>query len=325
MPSGHNYTSVLVLAKTKEEDISWTNREIPEQEKAVYVVDDLTAPLHPPRNKGHEVMVYLSWIIDNYPKLPDIAIFMHAHQYTWHNDDMLDNDAAKLVVRLSRQHVWRNGYVNMRCSWYPGCPDWMHPGETEENASKPEEVHLSKSWGELFPTEEVPSVLAQPCCAQFALSRERIEAISYAQYVRYREWLLSTKLPDTLSGRVWEYVWQFIFTGGNTYCPKEHTCFCDQFGICFKGEAEYNHFVSIKNELSDRERDLKDWNDKKEAIEKAIEKVKEEGSFEKADQLEKPESGKNVEFKKEIDRLRRIVDGLKREAEEQGKDSKDKT
>ncbi|KAF2476588.1 uncharacterized protein BDR25DRAFT_300532 [Lindgomyces ingoldianus] len=320
MPPGHNYSSVLVIAKTKEEDTTWMDREIPDQEKAIYVADDPTAPLHPPKNKGHEVMVYLSWIIDNYDNLPDVAIFMHAHQLTWHNDDILDNNAAILVKSLSRQRVWREGFMNMRCSWYPGCPDWMHPGETEENAYKQEEVLLAKSWSELFPLDPVPAVLAQPCCAQFALSRERIQAKPHSQYVWYREWLFSTKLPDYLSGRIWEYVWQFVFTGNNVFCPEEHICFCDGFGMCFGGKQEYDDFTKVKNELHDRENDLREWEDKK----KAIEEAKEEGRFEEANQLEVPEPGKDQEFKKEIERIRPIVDKLKNEARERGKDPKNR-
>ncbi|KAH7126847.1 hypothetical protein B0J11DRAFT_287670 [Dendryphion nanum] len=320
LPGNHNYTSVLVIAKTKDEDVSWMDREIPDQVKAIYVADDPTAPLHPPKNKGHEVMVYLSWIIDNYDNLPDVAIFMHAHQLTWHNDDILGNNAVELIKRLSRPRVWREGFVNMRCSWYPGCPDWMHPGETEENVYKQEEILLAKSWSELFPLDEIPPVLAQPCCAQFALSRERIQAKPHAQYVWYRNWLFNTKLPDFLSGRIWEYVWQFVFTGNNIYCPKENICFCDQFGSCFGGEHEYDEFIKVKNELGDRERDLRDWENKK----KAIEDAEKDGKFEELEKLEKPEEGKDTEAKKEIERLRPIVDKLKKEAIERGDDPKNR-
>ncbi|KAF2691871.1 hypothetical protein K458DRAFT_425741 [Lentithecium fluviatile CBS 122367] len=316
MPPGHNYTSTLVIAKVKDDDTDWMEKELPDQVKAIYVADDPTAPLHPPKNKGHEVMIYLSWIIDNYNDLPDVAIFMHAHQLTWHNDDILGHDAANLINRLSRQRVWREGFVNMRCSWNPGCPDWMHPGETEENAFKREEVLLAKSWSELFPLDEVPQILAQPCCAQFALSRERIHAKPHAQYLWYREWLFSTRLPDYLSGRIWEYVWQFVFTGENVYCPKEHICFCDQFGSCFGGEEDFEDFLQIKNQLGDRERELREWEEKRDKIKKALEKEK----YEEAAEMELPEEGKDREFRNEIDRLRPIVDRLKEEALERGMD-----
>ena len=80
LPPGHNYTSTVVIARTKDEDIGWLQREIPDQQTAVYVVDDPSAPLHPPKNKGHEVMVYLTYIIDHYDELADVTMFMHAHQ-----------------------------------------------------------------------------------------------------------------------------------------------------------------------------------------------------------------------------------------------------
>jgi hypothetical protein len=320
MPTGHNYTSTLVIAKTKNENVDWILEKMPEQETAVYVADDPTAPLHPPKNKGHEVMIYLSWIIDNYDHLPDVAMFMHAHQLAWHNDELLGNDASVLVTRLSRQRVWREGYVNMRCNWHPGCPDWMHPGETEKNDFKQEETLLAKSWSELFPLDEVPSVLAQPCCAQFALSRERIQAKPYAQYVWYRDWLFNTRLPDSLSGRIWEYVWQFVFTGQNVFCPKEYMCFCDQYGTCFGGEEAYSDFISLKNELGDRERDLRDWEEKRKARQEAEEK----GDEKKLEKLEKPEEGKDQEYRRDIDRLRPVVDGLKHDAEIRGRDPRNR-
>jgi hypothetical protein len=320
MPTGHNYTSILVIAKTRDENIDWMNEKLPDQEKAIYIADDPKAPLHPPKNKGHEVMIYLTWIIDNYDNLPDVAMFMHSHQLTWHNDDLLGNDAVLLVQRLSRQRVWREGFVNMRCSWYPGCPDWMRPGETEKNDFKQEEVLLAKSWSELFPLDEIPSVLAQPCCAQFALSRERIQAKPYAQYVWYRDWLFNTKLRDSMSGRIFEYVWQFVFTGQNVYCPKEHICFCDQYGTCFGGEEAYSDYIALREELSDRERDLREWEEQG----KAREEAEKNGEHKKLETLPIPEPGKDEEIWKEIDRLRPIVDSLKMEAEERGMDPRNR-
>lgn len=320
MPPEHNFTSTLIIAKTKHENVNWILEKMPEQQTAVYVADDPSAPLHPPKNKGHEVMVYLSWIIDNYDNLPDVAIFMHAHQLSWHNDEILGNDAHLLITRLNRHRVWREGFVNMRCSWHPGCPDWMHPGNTEQDAQKQEEVLLAKSWSELFPLDEVPTVLAQPCCAQFALSRERIQAKPYAQYVWYRDWLFNTRLPDRLSGRIWEYVWQFVFTGQNIFCPKEHICFCDQYGSCFGGEEAYENFMALKNELSDRERDLRQWEEER----KEIEEAQKNGDQAKLQELTIPELGKDDEFRREIDRLRPIVDSLKHDAEIRGRDPRNR-
>lgn len=81
LPGDHNYTTALVIARTKKEDIGWMDEQVPaEVRRYVYVADDMGAPLHPPKNKGHEVMVYLTYVIDHYEELADVSVFLHAHQ-----------------------------------------------------------------------------------------------------------------------------------------------------------------------------------------------------------------------------------------------------
>ncbi|KAI8938081.1 hypothetical protein NX059_005752 [Plenodomus lindquistii] len=328
MPKGHNYTSMLVIAKTREENTDWIAEKMPDQPIAAYVADDPNAPMHAPKNKGHEVMVYLSWIIDNYDNLPDVTIFMHAHQIAWHNEGLLDRDAYKMITRLSRQRVWREGFVNMRCSWNPGCPDWINPSKTVKNPAKEEEHLIAKSWSELFPLDKVPTVLANPCCAQFALSRDRIQAIPYAQYIWYRDWVFNSRLPDRLSGRMWEYVWQFVFTGQNVYCPKEHLCFCDQYGMCYGGEEAFADFVALRDELGDREGDLRDWKEKKKQYDLwsslSDEEKKNFGEDPHDEVPEEPEEGKDVELESIIERLRPMVGKLMSDAEKRGKDPRNR-
>jgi hypothetical protein len=58
-----------------------------------------------------EVMVYLSYIIENYNKLADVNIFMHAHRHAWHNNELLDHDSVQVIGRLSAERVQREGYV----------------------------------------------------------------------------------------------------------------------------------------------------------------------------------------------------------------------
>lgn len=153
-PPGSNYTRNLVVAKTTEEKADWLDTaNLGDVKKMVYVVDDHHAPLHPPINKGHEVMVYLSYIIDHYDDLPDVSIFMHSHQYSWHENDLLGFNAAEMIKRLSSERVQREGYMNLRCHWMPGCPDWMHPGTMEEDPWKQEETVMARVWAELFPID----------------------------------------------------------------------------------------------------------------------------------------------------------------------------
>jgi hypothetical protein len=256
-PAGAAYTRIVIIPRMKDENVSWIIEEIPDIPTAIYVANDPFAPLHPPRNKGHEVMIYLTYIIDHYENLPDILIFMHAHRHSHHNADLLNHDAVQMIRRLSSDHVTRVGYFNMRCQWNPGCPEWLHPADARESLERQEEVVLSRSWAELFPSEPLPRALGQPCCAQFALSRERVQSIPLSRFVFYRDWMLRTPLSDYVSGRIWEYSWQFLFTGESLMCPEEHVCWCDGFGVCFGGEEEYGEFERLRDMRERFEGDLK--------------------------------------------------------------------
>lgn len=257
---GNLYSRVVVVPCMKEDDVVWIEEELPEIAKAVYVVNDSTAFMHPPKNKGHEVMVYLTYIIDNYASLPNVSIFMHAHRWTHHNGRLLDNDAVEMISRLSDSHVIRHGYVNLRCEWDPGCPEWLYPIHSLASLAKQEEAVLSRCWRELFPSNPAPPFLSQPCCAQFALSEERILSIPLSRYMFYRDWILTTPLSDYISGRIWEYLWQYIFGGEYANCPLEHVCYCDGFGICFGGESQYQDFVELRVEMEKMETKLDDLN-----------------------------------------------------------------
>ncbi|KAL2426230.1 hypothetical protein ABEF95_002527 [Exophiala dermatitidis] len=257
--AGENYTRVLVMGRLRSEDVSWVSRELPGLPTQIYTVDsdavgtDNTTTITSnspessdpssrlPANKGHEAMVYLTYIIDHYASLPDVVLFLHPHRRAWHNNVLLDIDAATTIKLLSDAHVTRQGYFNTRCHLDPGCPNWLHvdqPRRLWDLQHKPEEPSLTKQvFHQLFGNDiPVPhTAISQPCCAQFAVSGQRIRQRPLADYIRYREWLLKTELNDTTSGRIMEYSWQYIFTGKFEFCPSQARCYCDGYGICFEG------------------------------------------------------------------------------------------
>lgn len=265
-PPGSNYTQIMVVPRLKIDDISWIREELPDIDTAVYVANDPTADFHPPRNKGHEVMVYLTYIIDHYSDLPDTIIFMHAHRWTHHNIELLGYDSAEMIRRLSNDYVAREGYVNMRCRWYPGCPEWLHPKDARETLAKQEGVVLSQCWHELFPSKPLPEALGQGCCAQFALSKNRVLSIPLSRFIFYRDWMLRTPLSDYVSGRIWEYLWQYLFTGESIYCPSEHACHCQGFGVCFGGATEYEEFRELGRSKEAYEKELEEMRQREAVI-----------------------------------------------------------
>lgn len=326
-PAGGNYTRTLVMARTSGENVDWIDEELGDMlkprgllETAIYVVDDHSAPLHPPKNKGHEVMVYLSYIIDHYDTLPDISIFMHYHRYAWHNNDMMDNDAAYMVRHLSPERVTREGYMNLRCMWDPGCPAWLHPGATVRNVNKQEEELVAAAWSELFPQDMIPTVLAQPCCAQFAVSRARIRALPQERYISMRDWLLRTPLSDYLSGRVFEYIWQFIFTASAIACPSMSVCHCDGYGLCFGTPEAFDNWFEMRYEMANYEDELEIWKLKAQAIARALE----DGPVDEDAVLDVPEVGVDRWLEQEIETHKNQLAAMKGEAAERGKSAKNR-
>jgi Protein of unknown function (DUF3431) len=77
---GEKYRQILVMGASEGQDIDWVKRDLPEIETAVYIMDNEDAPLHVPKNVGGDAMVYLTYIIDNYEKLPEIVLFFHSDE-----------------------------------------------------------------------------------------------------------------------------------------------------------------------------------------------------------------------------------------------------
>lgn len=304
---------VVVVARLSSEDVSWLHEELPDVPTAVYTVDDPTAPLHPPKNKGREAMVYLSYLIDHYDNLPDEMIFLHYHRWAWHNNDLLDLDAVQAITALSSPYVQRRGYVNLRCHWKPGCPDWMHPLDPTiyANGFKQEELELDATFRELFPSHPVPETLAQPCCAQFALTRSFAQNITRQRYVEIRNWLLDTPLDDMVSGRVLEFLWQYLFTNEAVVCPRTDICYCDGFGICFGGESQLTTWLNLR--------------DKQRKLQRVL-KILEEGEDEDGDEQEIGGPTQNItdEVRENIEKIKDELDTKLREAKRRGEDPRNR-
>lgn len=243
-PEDRQYSRTLVVARTSWEDVSWIEQELPQVDTAIYTVNDPFANLTVPANKGHEAMVYLTYIINNYDALPDVVLFFHAHRKGWHNNEFLDKDAVEMITRLSSERVTRVGYMPARCPLTHGCPDWIHMDKTEEaNQDRPEAaVFTTELWSQLFPGGTVPTTLSEPAGAQFAVSRDTIRAVPKARFEHLRNWLINTNLHDYFSGRVFEYTWQYIFTGKAEFCPSENSCYCGGYGVCFGSDAKLKRY-----------------------------------------------------------------------------------
>ncbi|KAJ5560604.1 hypothetical protein N7513_003003 [Penicillium frequentans] len=296
-PPGVEYSKRLVVPRTKTEDVSWIDTELPDWDTAIYVANDPHAPLHPPSNKGHEVMVYLTYVIDYYDDLSDISVFIHSHQNAWHNDEIFGGDTAEMLRRLNLARVAREGYMNLRCGMAPGCPAWMHPGATVEDESKQEELMLARAWGSSSPMM-------------------RFRPYSHSRAVR--SLLCRTDLSDYIAGRIWEYLWQYVFTGEPVVCVDENICLCDGYGICFGGPDEFQAYRDAADQLKYLQQDLSEWTFLADDLAFA-EKL---GELDETMELDIPPLGREGTMKEEADTIEHEVAELIHNALQRGEDPK---
>ena len=206
---------------------SWQN--------AVYTVDNTTAALHTAKNKGHESTPYLTYIVENYDRLPSTIAFLHSHKngypQAWHNDnDFYDN--ALNLRDLNTTHVQNQGYVNLRCNDDPGCPVELDLTDRVPNPDRTAELAMPHVWATIFDDVDMPERIGVPCCAQFAVSRDQVLTRPLSDYKKYLDFLLDTELDDETSGRVFEYLWHIIFGKSAIYCPDMLQCYCETYGRC---------------------------------------------------------------------------------------------
>ncbi len=169
-------------------------------------------------NKGHESMAYLSYIIDHYDSLPATLAFLHSHRAgfltAWHTDTPLHDNVVALRT-LQIPFVQENGYVNLRCNWNPGCEE-AHRFNKHVTPAVWQDVFagtstLRTNLSSLNSETRAPAQVAAACCAQFAVSRDRVRQRPLSDYERFRQWIIDTEMDDAKSGRVMEFLWHVIF------------------------------------------------------------------------------------------------------------------
>ncbi|KAF6225593.1 hypothetical protein HO133_009593 [Letharia lupina] len=232
---------VVIMAKMEKENTDWVAENLPDWQAAIYTVNPspntTDTTLTTPMNKGRESMAYLSYVIDNYANLPSTLVFLHSHRSgffsAWHTDTPL-HDNVDALRSLQIPFVQKNGYVNLRCNWNPGCLE-AHRHNAHVTPEVWKDVFAGTSKEEKAPSNtngQAPTLVGAACCAQFAVSKDQVLARPLSDYERFREWIIDTEKSDAKSGRVLEFLWHVIFGKDAVYCPAEEKCYCDVYGHC---------------------------------------------------------------------------------------------
>jgi hypothetical protein len=261
----------LVIAATQSEDYSWVEElQVPGMNIIPYIADNISAPHHTQKNKGHEAMIYHQYFYDFYDNLPEISILIHSSDRSWHVEELLDTSMLFSINHLDMREVQRRQFLNLRVTWGTGCSSGSINTSRymDENPSAGEEKEMRETFQANFNIYDIPQILATPCCSQIAVTKERILSVPRDQYAHHIDWLLETKLDDNLSGRTWEHMWQYLFLHKAIDCPLEHRAYCTLYHICFGGREQYDEWIELmqgKDKLNKELQTIKERDDEAES------------------------------------------------------------
>ncbi|RDW83247.1 hypothetical protein BP5796_04738 [Coleophoma crateriformis] len=278
--------ALVVSRMTADGDPTWLQPLAELYHLCVYTADapadKSSVNLQVPANRGHEAMGYLTFLIDNYAHIPTAgAVFVHGSRWAWHNDAPdYDNVALLAQLNVSRALApW--GYHNLRCDWSlstcpPSAPSQgsletsiqakLDPWDSRAVSDAALPGALADLFGDASSVLGPGDAVRSQCCAQFAVSRERIWQHSREEYVALRQWLLdgskgsstdrhfqsSSAAPsdDRIAGRILSYVWHILFIKqeppdltasspgidldrlNSQACPSADACYCLLYGRC---------------------------------------------------------------------------------------------
>ncbi|KAI6805225.1 hypothetical protein KC350_g14692, partial [Hortaea werneckii] len=217
VPRPEHVEKALVMGKMPEEQVEWAHELRPDWTPYIYSASVPPEPGYPltlPIQRGREAGVYLSFIVDHYPNFPAYTVFLHASDHHWHNDESQGHWTNVTLANLRLDTVERDGYVNLRCNHNPGCPlsiNPLSPTQTDIETGDPRSFFADMYQEVLNVTtrDQVPEHLGAACCSQFAVTRARILARPWEDYVRMREWAL--RGSDYADGRMNSYGVGWVF------------------------------------------------------------------------------------------------------------------
>lgn len=194
-----------------------------------------------PRNQGSEAMAYLSYIIDNYDRLPLFTVFLHGHSRAWHQVE----PAEDKLRALNLSAVASDGYASFRCRERPCRPNNFQDvaGGPDKFSWAPMKV-LPELWSLLLPDVPRPKKMQTPLNGQFAVSRRAIQArsLDFWKAMRrplerdpkeYRKLLPHLEEGGAVAsqgdegwvlGLIYEHIWHVLFGKLPVYCPGEDYC-----------------------------------------------------------------------------------------------------
>jgi hypothetical protein len=196
-------TNIVVSRYKKNVDFVYRINNNKNINVLIYDKENPKNPLNIPVNKGNEASVYLKYIIDFYDNLTDYTFFIHDDEYAWHHSgSLIDkykeavaskkkyynindkcNNSTNDVLKECQQSRWLNGFL----LWYK---QFLH---------------------DYIPFNKLDFKTSYRNSAQFLVHKDNIRKLPKQLYIDLYEWIITTNLPNSQSGRYLEWTWHILW------------------------------------------------------------------------------------------------------------------
>ena len=120
---------------------------------------------------------YVSYVVQNYDKLPDFVMFVHGHARAWHQHERIDVDVSEF-----------KGYKGLN----------RHPIHMD-NLSASANGYI---WRSVFSNYTVPEEVCSDGSMQFMASRDRLRTFPLRDWLELYSFLYGTKTSETI--KAWD-------------------------------------------------------------------------------------------------------------------------
>lgn len=196
-------TNIVVSRYNKDVDFVYRINNNKDINVMIYDKENPNNPFNVPVNKGNEASVYLKYIIDYYDDLPDFTFFIHDDEYAWHHSGSIID---KYDEAVKSNLMYYN--INDRAGW------------NRRNLIPPETyVELLKFYDKYIeayiPISKVPNnedfIFGYIGSAQFLIHKKLIQNLPREFYSNLYDWIITTDLPNYISGRFLEWTWHVFW------------------------------------------------------------------------------------------------------------------
>jgi hypothetical protein len=202
-----NLTNIVVSRYKKNVDFVYKINNNQNINVMIYDKENPDNPLNIPVNKGLEASVYLKYIVDYYDNLSDYTFFIHDEEYAWHHSGSIVDKYKEAVLSNKKYYnindrlIWNQKDMIKKCE---GDQTYNHFMSWYDKYIE-EYIHISK-----IPNNN-DFIYGYRGAAQFLVHKDLIRKLPKQFYENIYHWIITTDLPNYISGRFLEWTWHVFW------------------------------------------------------------------------------------------------------------------